>query len=153
MQPGSSAQTGHPIGAFVNYTTSDRETILAKVGLSFVDAATARKNLEEIPGWEFDQTRRQAAEGWNSLLQRVQVEGGTEAERVNFYTSLYRVLASDTFLGWPLSGGVQAVVRPEWAADRLRSTKWTTSRGGFWGPSQAPWIAGVLSRGLRELSI
>ena len=83
---GSSTQSGHPIGAFVDYTTSDQEVVLAKVGISLVDADTARKNLaEEIDGWDFDQVHKQTKYDWNEILKRIDVEGGTEAERVNFF--------------------------------------------------------------------
>ncbi len=51
IHAGSLTQSGHPIGAFVDYKTTAEEIVLAKVGISFGDAETARKNLaEEIPG-------------------------------------------------------------------------------------------------------
>lgn len=91
----------------MDYTTSDREAVLAKVGISFVDLDTARKNLtEEIPGWDFDRIRKQTEDGWNEILRRIEVEGGTDGDRVSFYTSLYRVMASEKFLSWPNGGGI-----------------------------------------------
>jgi putative alpha-1,2-mannosidase len=154
VHAGARAETGTPIGAFLNYATADGETVLAKVGISFTDLDSARKSLAaEIPGWDFDATRQRTEEEWNAALSRVEVEGGTAAERVTFYSSLYRVLASEYILGWPLHGAAQTIVRPEWVAEKLASNKWTTSRGGFWGPSQAPWTAGMLARGFRNFDV
>ena len=68
--------------------------LMAKVAFSFGrDPATARKNLiAEIPGWDFDGVRTQAASAWNEVLSRVEVEGPSKVRRM-FYTSLYHVYA------------------------------------------------------------
>lgn len=151
IHSGSSTQSGHPIGAFVDYKTTAEETVLAKVGISFVDAETAKKNLaDEIPGWDFDHVHGRTKDNWNEMLKRVDVEGGTDADRVNFYTSLYRVLASDKFLSWPNGGALYFIVRPEVAAEWLAQLKWKTSRGGFWGPGNASWVAGAWNRGFHD---
>ncbi len=140
-------------GARLDFKTSGREVVLAKVGISFEDLETARMNLaREIPDWDFERVRKQAEEGWNGLLKRIEVEGGTEAERVNFYTSLYRAMASDNF-GWPNGGALQTIMRREWLADKLARTKWAPTRGGFWGPQLAPWIMGAYARGLRSFDV
>ncbi len=151
---GSKMETGAPIGVFLNYATSEGETVLAKVGISLTDADSAGKSLAaEIPGWDFDAVKKKTQEEWNNILSRVEVEGGTEGERINFYSSLYRVIASEYILGWPLHGAVQSIIRPEWVAERLKTYKWTTTRGGFWGPSYAPWTAGMYARGFRDFDL
>ena len=67
--------------------------LLVKVGISPVDIAGARRNLDtESPGWGFDATRRAARVRWNEALSRIEVEGGTEAQRTIFYTALYHSL-------------------------------------------------------------
>ncbi len=154
VNPGSSTDTGLPIGAFVDFQTTDQEVILARVGISFTDLDTAKKNLaQEIPDWDFDRVRRETADNWDNLLKRIEVEGGTEAERINFYTSLYRALESDSFLTWPNGGALQTVIRREWVAARLKNAKWGNSRGGFWGPHQASWIMGAYARGLKDFDV
>jgi len=154
IHPGSSTQTGYPIGAFVDYTTSAREAICAKVGISFIDQDTPRKNLtKEIPGWDFDQVRKRTEDGWNEILRRIEVEGGTDGDRVNFYTSLYRVIASEKFISWPNGRALYFIVRPEAAAERLVQYEWNTSRGGFWGPGNASWVAGAYNRGFRNFDV
>ena len=67
-----------------------KQPLLIKVALSAVDENGARKNLEkELPHWNFDHVREQAAQAWNTILQKVEVEGGTTAQKTTFYTALY----------------------------------------------------------------
>jgi putative alpha-1,2-mannosidase len=154
LHPGSTSETGRPVGVHLDFKTTNRNVVLAKVGISLVDAESAKRNLaQEIPGWDFDRVRKQATAGWNELLGRIEVEGGTGAERTNFYTSLYRAMASESFLTWPNGGALQTIVRRDWVAARLANAKWAVSRGGFWGPHQASWIAGAYARGLRDFDV
>ena len=68
-----------------------------RVGISYISAEQARRNLErEIPGWNFDQVKAAARAAWNDALGAVQVEGGTERQRTIFYTALYRSLGRMT---------------------------------------------------------
>lgn len=62
-----------------------------RYGVSFINSDQAEKNLRhEIPEWGFDQVMQAAKSRWNETLGRIQVEGGTEAQRKVFYTALYR---------------------------------------------------------------
>ncbi len=71
--------------------TADGEELLLKVGLSYVDESGALANLEdEAPGWDFDLARGDAKKAWEAELGKIRIQGGTEAERRTFYTSLYR---------------------------------------------------------------
>ena len=64
LHPGSASETGKPIGAHLDFNTTRRGVVLAKVDISLVDGATAKQNLaREIPGWGFDKVRQQAAAG------------------------------------------------------------------------------------------
>ena len=47
-------------------------------------------------GWDFDAVRSYARKTWNDLLRKIEVEGGTEADRVKFYTNLYRAYVGRT---------------------------------------------------------
>lgn len=78
-----------PIGV-IRFIAPDNKEILVRIGISAVDIEGARRNLEtEIPAWEFDKVRNEAAERWNRELSRVTVKGGTDAEKTIFYTGLY----------------------------------------------------------------
>ena len=77
------AAAGVHVGASVGFGTPDvPTTVLARVGISFVSVGNALANLRaEIPGWSFDTVRSAAADAWNAALNRIQVSGGTAAER------------------------------------------------------------------------
>jgi predicted alpha-1,2-mannosidase len=66
------------------------QRVTVKVGISFVSAAGATANVKaEDPGWSFSGISRAATEEWNGLLDRVAVQGGSDAARRTFYTALY----------------------------------------------------------------
>lgn len=84
------------VGAYITFDTKQGEQILLKTGLSLVDLEGARKNLESELGpfgWDFDAVAKKAKEEWNTLLSKISVEGGTEADKKKFYTNLYRSYA------------------------------------------------------------
>ena len=84
---------GRKAGGYVQFATQAGERILVKVALSYVSEENARKNLvAELPGWDFDGTVRDSYADWNRWLGRIEVEGGTEAQHVKFYTDLWHVL-------------------------------------------------------------
>jgi len=71
-------------------TTTGERTITMRAGISFVDAAGARRNLEaEAPAFDFDGMRAAARAAWARQLERFAVEGGTALERRSFHTALY----------------------------------------------------------------
>jgi predicted alpha-1,2-mannosidase len=91
---------GHvDVGVFANYRTEENEAILVKTGISLVSVEQARLNLqtETSPfGWDFDAVRNHARQTWNELLSRIEVYGGTDAEKTKFYTNLYRSYCART---------------------------------------------------------
>jgi putative alpha-1,2-mannosidase len=70
------------------------QTVTMRVGMSFVDADGARRNLDaEAPQRvTFDTMRTHAYDAWSSELQRIRVSGGTVADKRTFYTALYHAL-------------------------------------------------------------
>ncbi len=62
-----------------------------RYGISYISPTQAAKNLkEEIKDWNFEKVAETAKDRWNSVLSKIEVEGGTENQRTVFYTSLYR---------------------------------------------------------------
>ena len=81
---------GDDVGYYFNYDCAEGEQIEVQMGVSFVSIENARQNLNtEQPKFAFDNTRQQARQTWAETLNRVTVEGGTEAQRRMFYTALY----------------------------------------------------------------
>src|SRR3954453_12732956 len=70
------------------------QTVTMRVGISFVDEDGARRNLdaEAPPRVGFDEMRAHAYGAWDKQLQRIQVGGGTLADKRTFYTALYHAL-------------------------------------------------------------
>ncbi|HEY7631207.1 MAG TPA: GH92 family glycosyl hydrolase [Thermoleophilaceae bacterium] len=94
-RPGHRDSKGRDAGAYVSFdATSDRSPVVSKVGISYVDAAGARRNLDAETGqsFDFDATAAAARSAWNGLLGRVQVSGGSAQHEQTFYTALYRTL-------------------------------------------------------------
>lgn len=100
IKPGSKEDAGKYIGAYVDYETSENETIEVKVGISYTNIEQARLNLgTEIPGWNFDEIKEQAKQKWNTALSKIEVqppeENSPESNRekmTTFYTALYHSL-------------------------------------------------------------
>ncbi len=71
--------------------TSSQKELEFRYGISFISVEQAKKNLQEgIPAWSFDKVKAAAKKRWSEVLDQIQVEGGTPAQRKVFYTSLYR---------------------------------------------------------------
>jgi predicted alpha-1,2-mannosidase len=68
-----------------------KEKLGLKMGISYVDAGQARRNLEkDIPDWQFEALKAAGKEKWNKALGKIEVGGGTSDQKTVFYTALYR---------------------------------------------------------------
>jgi len=75
----------------LTFNVPENEKTGVKMGVSFVDAEQAKKNLEkDIPGWNFESVKKQGREKWNEALGKIEVQGGTMDQKTVFYTALYR---------------------------------------------------------------
>ncbi|MDR3093368.1 MAG: GH92 family glycosyl hydrolase [Bacteroidales bacterium] len=81
----------------LNFVDDEGSKILElKIGFSFVSIENAKHNLaQEMTGKSFAEVRKEAVGTWESLLSKITVSGGTEAQMRTFYSCLYR-----SFL-WP----------------------------------------------------
>ncbi len=88
-----SVQDNRDIGAIVNFSTEEGEMILLKTAISYVSIEQARLNLEKETsefGWDFDMAHQHVRKVWNDLLKLIEIEGGTETDKIKFYTNFYR---------------------------------------------------------------
>ncbi|MCX6320557.1 MAG: GH92 family glycosyl hydrolase [Bacteroidia bacterium] len=75
----------------LTFNVPEKEKVGVKMGISFVDAEQARRNLEtDIPGWNFESLEAKGREKWNNALGKIEVKGGTLDQKTVFYTALYR---------------------------------------------------------------
>jgi predicted alpha-1,2-mannosidase len=91
--PSMSGDTGQNsrLSMSMTFNSPEGKPVSLKMGVSFVDAEQARKNLEtEIPGWRFETVRDNARKRWNDALGRIVVKGGSKDQKTVFYTALYR---------------------------------------------------------------
>ncbi len=87
------------IRAFVQFNIDANDPVIIKVALSSVSVEGARKNLDqEMSGWDFEKTKKDAAELWQKELGKIQVGGGTNEQKRTFYTALYHALIAPNTL-------------------------------------------------------
>ena len=87
---GCKEKQGKHIGFYTEFATKKDEKVIMKAGISFVSIDGARENLvSEIPGWDFEKTYSSTRSLWNNALGKITVEGGTEEQKIIFYTALY----------------------------------------------------------------
>ncbi len=145
VTPGSTSAEGHPLGAYVTYNTKAGEQILVKIGTSTESIEDAAKNLsEEIPAMDFDGVHKKAEVFWSEILNQVIVEGGSEAEKTNFYTAVYRKngYARGRILSWSehKPGDKPTAFRGKWG-------------GGYWGTGSTAGVVGAYKKGTSSIDL
>ncbi|HAS8475425.1 TPA: glycoside hydrolase family 92 protein [Vibrio vulnificus] len=84
--------SGDDLTAYLNFGTGE-EPIEIRVGISPVNWQGALKNLEaEAPSFDLAKVREDAEYAWAEKLAKIKVEGGTDAEKTNFYTGMYHMM-------------------------------------------------------------
>ena len=79
------------------FDTEEGEQVTIVTALSGVSMEGAVKNLDaEAPHNDFDKYLADAKADWNKQLQRIEVTGGNDDDRVNFYTALYHSMIAPT---------------------------------------------------------
>ena len=79
------------VGAFAVFDTARDRTVEMKIAVSFLSVEKARSNLEQETREDaFNSVRAQAEAAWEKTLSLIQVNGGSEAQRRVFYSSLLR---------------------------------------------------------------
>lgn len=91
VERGVSERTAEHMGFFAEFAAAtEDQPILVKAGISFVDAAGAKANLEHgIADWDFDAVRRKARGFWRQQLDLITIDGATDAQRTIFATAMY----------------------------------------------------------------
>ncbi len=84
---------GDHLGFFTEFSTTNGEVVLLKTGISFVDLAGAKANLEQdISDFDFDRVRAETKKLWKTAFENVSVRGGTPAQREAFATAMYHAM-------------------------------------------------------------
>jgi predicted alpha-1,2-mannosidase len=81
---------------FFDFSTTEQEKIKIKFAISPVSQNNALENMRtEIPGWDFEQVRKQARGEWNRELNKM-IVNTAEDDKVNFYTAMYHAFVNPT---------------------------------------------------------
>ncbi|MDR3702667.1 MAG: GH92 family glycosyl hydrolase, partial [Candidatus Sulfopaludibacter sp.] len=88
------SDSGNYAGAYLNFATNEGEQVLVKLA-SGDSYEAAQKYLEaESAGWNFDGVRKRAEDAWAKKLNTIEVKGGTEKQRMLFYSNFFHSFAS-----------------------------------------------------------
>lgn len=124
-------ETGKAVVDFAETKTP----LLMKVAISYTGLDGARANLAaELPHWDFDQIATESTTEWNSMLSRIEVEGGSDAQKTKFYIDVWHSLlgrrtVSDADGRYADNTGPQTAVRqgklPHYNFDALWGAQWS----------------------------
>lgn len=88
---------GDHIGFVSSLATNAGEQIEVRMGISYISAEQAQRNLRRDVGERsFDAVEAATQALWNGVLGKVEINGGTERQRTIFYTALWRSLGRMT---------------------------------------------------------
>lgn len=74
---------------------NSEEPLLVKTGISYVSEKGALANLQnELPGWNFEDTKEKAVEKWNQSLSKYDFKAKDSLAVTKFYTALYHTQIS-----------------------------------------------------------
>jgi len=86
----SVADSSKNVKAFFKFND---KIVMAKVALSAVSIEGAQKNLKaELPGWDFEKVKANAAKIWNTELNKIDVISSNKPQLAIFYTALYHTM-------------------------------------------------------------
>lgn len=87
----ASADSVAGLGAYIEFDVAAGETVAVRAASSFTSLDGAMANLRaEMPSWDFDGARRRLTDVWEGHLGKIRVEGGSDTDKIKFYSALYR---------------------------------------------------------------
>lgn len=113
------------IGAFMQFSTEDKEEIFFKIGISFKSVEKAKEWLfSEIPEWDYDLAKSQTEELLEKELEKIDISGKnvTDEQKRMFYTMLLGCYKNPR----DRTGDIQKFGDADYIDDHL--TVWDTSR-------------------------
>ena len=80
-------------GFALGYDVQPGDALLFRVGISYCGVEYAQENIaKECHDWDFDAVHAAARQEWNEWLSRIEVEGGSDQQKIKFYTDLFHAL-------------------------------------------------------------
>lgn len=82
---------GKKVKAWINFPDNKSGKIDFKYAISYISPEQAKKNFDkELKSAGFEDLKKSGEKTWGEVINQIQVEGGTEAQKRSFYSSLYR---------------------------------------------------------------
>ncbi|HET6345000.1 MAG TPA: glycoside hydrolase domain-containing protein, partial [Myxococcota bacterium] len=86
----ASAARGHA-GAAIALAAPSGATLTLRLGTSWLSVAQARANVEQELGRKTQrEVEEEGARAWDAVLGQIEIEGASEAQRIIFYSNMYR---------------------------------------------------------------
>jgi putative alpha-1,2-mannosidase len=146
-EPFNTADGGPGVGMAVRFRVKAGDVVQLKLAISYCGRAQARRNRKtELADWDFDRVRLEARETWNQWLGRIEVEGGSDAQKTKFYTDLFHALKGRRRVSdadgsiWTTPAICPSCARFPWATDGRPLYEHHNS-DAFWG---AAWSLNLL---------
>jgi predicted alpha-1,2-mannosidase len=77
----------------LEFKNPNNEPVTIKIGISAVDKAGAKQNLEtEIGDRDFETIKKAADDSWEKQLNKIVIEDGNHDNKVTFYSALYHTM-------------------------------------------------------------
>ncbi|RMG73684.1 MAG: glycoside hydrolase family 92 protein, partial [Bacteroidetes bacterium] len=93
LAPVQQGAMADPEAYWLAWPLDSGQVLQLRTALSWTDTEGARNNLRaEIPDWDFGRRQEATAAAWETLLGRVQVQGGEPGAGRRLYTALYHSL-------------------------------------------------------------
>ncbi|MGD0730616.1 MAG: GH92 family glycosyl hydrolase [Terracidiphilus sp.] len=100
LTPGSANAVGGAkakSGAWLTFPAGAEQTVLMKIGISFISIEQARNNANtEISGFDFAATQAGVEAAWDKALDNVVLKGETAEQEQVFYTAIYHTMLAPT---------------------------------------------------------
>lgn len=88
---------GRDLRMHFDFDTEEGEQLKIKFAISPVSMQNALANMrEEVPHWDFEETKKAGQALWEKELQRIQIDVPTNEDKINFYTAMYHAALMPT---------------------------------------------------------
>jgi len=98
VEPDLRSVSGRYAGAYLQFDATEGEQVLVKIASGLSYQMAEKRLAAEAPDWDFDRVKSQAEAAWAANLNRIEVTGGTEKEKMLFYSCLFHSFASPRLL-------------------------------------------------------
>lgn len=87
----AAAVNGNNISSYITFPAAGSDVVELRYAISYISAQQAKANFnEEIKDRKFDDIKKAGEQAWSAVMDKIHIEGGTEAQRRSFFSAYYR---------------------------------------------------------------